>query len=114
MYKNSLDLFLIMCSMVDMKLSREELSSAVLISTRSIYTSMTAFNLVLISGTTSKEVLETMDENISHYKKAIKFAESVMDQLPENFQLTIKSNIEMINEITNTNSMLISELYLND
>lgn len=97
-----------------MKLRKDELSSSVLVSMKSIYTSMAAFNIVLSTGLATSDVLQSMDDNISHYIKTVNFANEVMNELDENIRETIKENIELIYSITEENIELISELYPND
>jgi hypothetical protein len=97
-----------------MKFRKDELTSVALISTRGILASLETFQIVLSSGMATQKILESMDENMTHYKQAVNFSNQVIDQLDEKTQLVVKDNINLIYTLIENIDYLISDLYLND
>jgi hypothetical protein len=97
-----------------MKLNRDELSGAVIVSTNSVLNSMITLNLLLSFGQVRKEMLESIDANISYYGDAIKFAESVIDELTDDARAHVLDNLEQIREVTRDNSEKMTEMYSYD
>lgn len=92
-----------------MKINRDELTGALLVSTNSIVNSFTGFIFVAGLGRINESMMESILEMLPFFQKTVDFAEKSMDAVTDDYKDNIKENLEIIHQMTQELIMIMEE-----
>lgn len=100
MYKKDIDFFLIIDSMKNMKINRDELSSSIYLATCGVITTLSTFNLLSQMGQLTPLYVRALLKDIPHFQRVVKFSETHMNVITNEMRSIVEENLDIIQEIS--------------